>query len=195
MRGNGPTERSDRAAHPLLEPTGVTRPPQLERRWARWTAAAGCLGALGYGGLKAIWALGGTIGVDDPAKLRAAGTSDSMWLVENLGTVALAALASLILLALVLPMGAVVPRPILRTLGWLGTVMVVPGAVGLVEIVAYVTGVHGFGSVSLGGVSAGTYVFVYVCFLTLGLAFAATTFLTRRRRGDQGARLGKIRVS
>lgn len=152
-------------------------------RWARWTAAVGCLAALGYGGLKAIWALGGTIGIDDPSQLRPAGTSDVMWLVENMGTVALAALAALILLALVLPAGALVPRRILRTLGWLGVVMVVPGAVGLLEILDYIAGSHLFSATQLGGISAGTYVFVYVCFLTLGLSFAATARLTRQAPG------------
>lgn len=142
----------------------------------------GCLGALGYGGLKALWALGAMFGVDDPAQLRTSGVSDSLWAIENFGTVVLAALAALILIALVVPVGAVVPRPILRTLGWLGTVMVVPGAVGLVESLDYIAGSHVFTGIRLGGISPGTYVFVYLCFLMLGLAFAATTLLTRPRR-------------
>lgn len=151
-------------------------------RWARWTAAAGCLGAIGYGGLKASWAAGATFGMVDPGQLRQPGTATGIWAVENLATVALAALAALILLALVLPAGTFVPRPILRTLGWLGTIMVVPGAVGLVGILDYIAGTHLFRDTKLGGVSPATYVFVYICFLTLGLAFASTTFLTRRSR-------------
>ena len=148
---------------------------------ARWTAAAGWLGALGYGGLKAVWAFGATVGVADPQQLRPAGTSATAWVVENLATVALAALAALILLALVTPWGARLPARIVRTLGWLGTVMVIPGGVGLAETLDYIAGTHAFGAVSLGGISPATFVFVYACFLTLGLSFAATSFLTRRR--------------
>jgi hypothetical protein len=123
--------------------------------------------------------MGATIGMSDPAQLRPAGASDGMWVVENLGTVALAALAVAILAALVLPSGAIVPRGLVRALGWLGAIMVVPGALGLAEVIDYLAGTHLFRDVQLGGVSAATYVFVYICFLTLGLAFAATTFLTR----------------
>lgn len=181
---------SEAGAH-VSHPRGVADPsvspdrsaPGPERHWAKWTAAAGCLGALGYGGLKAAWALGVTIGIDHPAQLRPAGTSDGLWLIENLATAALAGIAALILLALILPAGAFVPRWIVRTLGWLGTVMVIPGAVGLAEILDYIGGTHLFHGTNLGGVSAGAYVFVYICFLALGLAFAGTTFLTRESRG------------
>lgn len=202
MRGTERTERTDRAAQPLPEPTGVTRSLQLEWRSAWWTAAAGCLGALGYGGLKAIWAMGAMVGVDHPEQLRPAGTSTAMWVAENMGTVALAALAALILLALVMPWGALVPRGILRTLGWLGTIMVIPGAVGLAETLDYIAGSHLFSGTSLGGISPVTFVFVYVCFLTLGLAFAATSFLTRHLgdparvvpgRGQTGAPTSRTR--
>jgi hypothetical protein len=127
--------------------------------------------------------LGATIGLSDPAQLHAADRSMTVgvWLFAYWGTAALAVLAAAILLALVLPWGALVPRPVLRTIAWLGTLMVLPGAAGLVMIVAYITGLHRLGASSLGGLYAGTYVFVYACFLVLGFAFAATSFLTRRR--------------
>lgn len=126
--------------------------------------------------------MGATIGLSDPSQLHAADRSLAfgVWVFAYWGTAALAVLAVAILLALVLPWGAVVPRPILRTLGWLGGLMVVPGAVGLVMILAYVTGIR-LGASRLGGLYPGTYAFVYLCFLALGFAFAATTFLTRRR--------------
>lgn len=152
---------------------------QRRVRWAKMAAAAGCLAALGYGGLKALWAMGATIGINDPGQLRPAGTTPALWALENLGTTGLAALAVLILLALVHPRGTRVQRLIVRPLGWLGTVMVIPGAVGLAEILDYIARTHLFPPVELGGVSPLTYVFVYACFLTLGLAFAATSFLTR----------------
>lgn len=150
-------------------------------RWAKVTAAAGCLGAIGYGGLKTLWAMGATVGIDNPVELRPAGTSTGLWALENLATTGLAALAALILLGLVLPRLKGVPRLIVRSFGWLGTIMVIPGGVGLTEILDYVAGTHVFPPVELGGVSPVTYVFVYACFLTLGLAFAATSFLTMER--------------
>lgn len=163
--------------------------------WAKWTAAAGCLGALGYGGLKAIWAFGATLGMDDPAQLHPAGESIAMWVVANVVTVALAALAAAILLALVMPWGAMVPRRILRTFGWLGTIMVIPGAAGLAEILDYIAGTHLFRGTTTGGIDPLAFVFVYLCFLAMGLGFAATSYLTRHegthgspQRRDQAGR-------
>lgn len=150
-------------------------------RWAKLAVTAGCLGALGYGGLKALWAMGATVGIENPLQLRPAGTSTGQWALENLATTGLAVLAALILLGLVQPGLIGVPRLILRSLGWLGTIMVIPGAVGLAEILDYVAGTQLFPPAELGGVSPATYVFVYACFLTLGLAFAATSFLTMER--------------
>lgn len=158
-------------------------------RWARMAAAAGCVGALGYGGLKALWALGVTVGIDKPAHLRPAGTSTGEWALENLATTGLAALAALILLGLVQPRITAVPALILRTLGWLGTIMVVPGVAGLALILDYMAGTHLFPPTNLGGVSPVTYVFVYACFLTLGLAFAATSLLTMWPNSQQHRRL------
>ena len=164
-------------------------------RWAKVTAAAGCLGALGYGGLKALWALGATVGIDNPVELRPAGTSTGLWALENLATSGLAALAALILLGLVQPRSKGGPRRMVRSFGWLGTIMVIPGGVGLAEILDYVAGAHLFPPVELGGVSPVTYVFVYACFLTLGVAFAATSFLTMERgsgRADGVLRGGEV---
>lgn len=165
--------------------------------WAKWTAAVGCLGALGYGGLKAFWAFGATFGVDHPEQLHPAGESIGMWVGANLVTVALAALAAAILLALVMPWGAMVPRRILRTFGWLGTIMVIPGAGGLAEILDYIAGTHLFRGTT-GGIAPITFVFVYLCFLAMGLGFAATSYLTRHeavrgsrhRRGQESASPG-----
>lgn len=155
------------------------------QRWAKTAAAAGCLGALGYGGLKALWAMGATVGIDNPAQLRPTGTSAELWALENLGTTGLAGLAALILLGLVHPGVTGVPRLIVRALGWLGTIMVIPGALGLAEILDYVAGTGLLPPANLGGVSPVTYVFVYACFLTLGLAFAATSLLTMGPRSER----------
>jgi hypothetical protein len=144
-------------------------------------ALAGCLAAAGYGTLKAVWALDGTIGLRDPSVLRetARSVTATQHVIAYWGTVALAALAAGILLALVRPWGRRVPRRPLRVLAALGALLAVPGAAGFVLSVANIAGLHHVGEDRLGGLYPGTFVFVYGCFFLLGVAFAATVWLTR----------------
>ena len=69
-------------------------------------------------------------------------------------------------------------RPLLRTQAWVGSLIGVVGAVGLVLIIRYYVG--DLSNKRLGDLDAGTFLFVYVCFLVLGVSFAATAWLTRR---------------
>lgn len=147
-------------------------------RLAAVTAAAGALAALGYGALKAIWALGGTLGVN--------GTPP--W-VEDMpgwqhflafwGTVILAVAAAALVAALVSPWGR--SRRPLRALAWLGAVLLTP--VGLIGTAQSVAGIEGDPTLS-----PAVYAFVYGSFLTLGLAFASTAWLTRRRYARERVR-------
>jgi hypothetical protein len=54
----------------------------------------------------------------------------------------------------------------------------VAGVAGLIVMIQYFAG-DGGGD-RLGGIHPATYVFVYSCFLVLGLAFGVTAWLTRR---------------
>ena len=45
--------------------------PADRQRHARWMAYLGCAGALGYGGMKVVWALGGTVGLSNPEHFHA----------------------------------------------------------------------------------------------------------------------------
>jgi hypothetical protein len=148
------------------------------QRRARRMAYVGCCGALGYGVMKVIWALGGTIGVDPksfrlaPAGLTTAGRYFDYW-----GTQILAGLAVVILLGLVYPWGnGRIVRPVLRTLAWAGSLLAVVGVVGLILTIRD----YHLGADRLGGVDPGTFLFTYLCFLVLGVSFGVTAWLTRR---------------
>lgn len=112
---------------------GVGSRPQVTRSaapdaLARVAAYAGVAGALGYAALKTSWALGGTVGVSDPAPWEdpppgspwAALDGSLLLRLAFEGTVVLALLAALVLLALVEPWGRRVPQRPLRALAWLG---------------------------------------------------------------------------
>lgn len=158
----------------LVDP-GACRPAAVGRSRVATTAArAGCAAAAGYGALKLSWALGATIGVQSPARLRqgeAQAGGDERWLAYW-GTVLLALLAVLLLLALVRYPGS----RTLRALGWIGSLLIVPGVAGLALLMGRAAGI---GRQDLGGLYPGTYLVVYGCFLTLGLAFALTAATPR----------------
>lgn len=144
-------------------------------------AYLGCSAALGYGVLKLIWSLGGTIGLRDPEVLRASlrATTGVTRFFDYWGTPILAGLAVVILLGLVYPWGnVVIVRPLLRALAWAGSLVAVAGVAGLISTIRYFTG--DLSGDRLGGIQPGTFVFVYVCFLVLGVAFGLTAWLTRR---------------
>ncbi len=148
------------------------------QRRARRVAYLGCAAALGYGGLKALWALGSTLGrhgqMHNPAGLPAA----QQWF-DNWGTPLLAGLAVVILLGLVYPWGNVkVVRPLLRALAWAGSLLAVAGVGEFVQTARYFAG--DLPEHWLGGIYPVTFLFVGVCFLVLGVAFGVTAWLTRR---------------
>jgi hypothetical protein len=94
------------------------------------------------------------------------------------GTPILAGLAAVILLGLVYPWGnVVIVRPLLRALAWVGSLVAVAGVAGLIATIQYF---GDLGNDRLGGIHPATYLFVYACFLALGVAFGATAWLTRR---------------
>ena len=147
----------------------------VRRRRARRIVYIGVAAAVAHAALKVAWALGSTIGVEDETVWEQSTTTEleiALW-----GTAALAAIAAAILLALVQPWGRVVPRRVLRTLAWLGSVvMTVAGAVGLALIIGYLVGAW---DMDRGDLYTITYVYVYGGFLLLGLAFGTTAWLTR----------------
>ena len=149
-------------------------------RRARRTAYLGCAGALGYGVVKLVWALGFNVGLSDPDHYRTelAATTGFTRFFDDWGTPILAGLAVVVLLGLVYPWGNGVLRRPLRILAWLGSLMCVVGVAGVILTIQYFAGA--LDSDRLGDVSSGTYLFVYLCFTVLGMAFGATAWLTRR---------------
>lgn len=155
--------------------------PADRQRYAPWMAYLGCAGALGYGVMKIVWALGGTVGIRNPKHFHAVenGLSAPGRFFDQWGTQILAGLAIVILLGLIYPWGdRPILRRLLRTLAWAGSLMAVVGVYGLILIIRYYAGDHGIGR---GDHYAGTYLFTYICFTMLGVGFAGTAWLTRRR--------------
>jgi hypothetical protein len=147
--------------------TGDSR--DLDRqRHAKELAHLGCAGALGYGLMKVDWALAGTIGLRNPTHFHATenGLSAPGRFLDQWGSQILAGLAIVILLGLVYPWGNKrILRPLLRTLAWAGSLMAVVGLYGLILTIVYYAGDHG--AVGLGDLHPGTFLFIYICFLTL----------------------------
>jgi hypothetical protein len=140
-------------------------------------AFLGCAGALGYGVLKVVWALGGRVGVRAQFRLAPGGLTAPQRFFDCWGTPMLA-VAVVILLGLVYPWGYGILRPLLRILAWAGSLLGVVGVVGLILTIGYYVG--DVGKNRLGDLDPGTFLFVYLCFLVLGVAFGVTAWLTRR---------------
>ena len=84
-----------------------------------------------------------------------------------------------ILVGLVYSWGnVIILRPLLRTLAWAGPPVAVAGVAGLIVTIQYFAG--DLDPDRLGGIHPATFLFVYTCFLVLGLAFGVTAWLTRR---------------
>jgi len=155
--------------------------PADRQRRARRIAYLGCAAVLGYGVLKAVWSLGGTVGLRDPEQFRPApqGVTGMARFFDYWGTPILAGLAVVILLGLVYPWGnGRILRPLLRALAWAGSLVGVAGAAGLVVTIGYFVG--DLSNDRLGAIHPATFLFVYASFLVLGLAFGVTAWLTRR---------------
>jgi len=142
-------------------------------------AHLGCAAAAGYAVLKTAWALGSTVGVTaDPAAWETFLTQMGGRTVALWGTVLLASLAGAILLSMVQPWGRHVPRRVRASLAWLGFAIMAP--VGLVRLGETIVGaVAGNPSPLL---TPAIYVYVYTCFVVLGMTFAVTAWRTRTPR-------------
>lgn len=154
--------------------------PADRQRHAKELACLGCAGAFGYGAMKVVWALGGTIGLRDPEHFHAStnGLSGPGRLFDDWGSQTLAGIAIVILVGLVYPWGdRPILRPLLRTLAWIGSLIAVWGLVGLILSILYIAGDRS--AIELGDLDPGTYVFTYICFTMLGVGFAGTAWLTR----------------
>ena len=126
-------------------PCALRRPgvPADRQRRARRLAYLGCAAALGYGVLKLVWSLGGTVGLRDPEVLRASltATTGVQRFFDYWGTPILAGLAVVILLGLVYPWGNVaILRLLLRALAWAGSLVAVAGVAGLIVMILYFAG-------------------------------------------------------
>lgn len=153
--------------------------PADRQRRARVVAYLGCAAALGYGVLKLVWSLGGTVGRNGPMPPPPASITGLGRLFDYWGTPILAGLAVVILLGLVYPWGNVpIVRPLLRALAWAGSLVAVAGVGEFVQTIRYFAG--DLPKHWLGGIYPATFLFVGVCFLVLGLAFGVTAWLTRR---------------
>ncbi|MGI8595262.1 MAG: hypothetical protein ACR2ML_13030 [Solirubrobacteraceae bacterium] len=139
-------------------------------------AHLGCGAAAGYAVLKAAWALGSTLGVNADAAAwedflaHMGGRMLALW-----GTVLLALLASAILLSLVEPWGRRVPRRLRASLAWMGFATMAPiGLIRLGQTLAEAIAGNPFPLLT-----PAIYIWVYSCFVVLGLTFAVTAWRTR----------------
>ncbi len=138
-------------------------------------ARLGCAAAAGYAVLKTAWALGSTVGVNaDPAAwedflAQFGGPAVALW-----GTVLLALLASAILLSMVQPWGQRVPRRLRASLAWMGFATMAPiGLIRLGQTIAEAVAGNPFPLLT-----PAIYIYVYTCFVVLGLTFAVTAWRT-----------------
>ncbi len=154
-------------------------------RFARTAAYIGVAAALGYATLKAVWGAGGTVGVNGTPVWQDE-LSSVKWMLASWGTVALAALAAGILLALVQGWGHALPRRVLRVLAWTGcVVMTTVGLIGTGEVLAYAVGLLNMSVDEPGDLAPAVYGYVYGSFLVLGVAFGLTAWATRPSREPQ----------
>ncbi len=138
-------------------------------------AHVGCAAAAGYGAIKAAWGLGSTVGVRDSAVFAGFMAQIGGALIAVWATVLLALVAGAILQSLVQPWGGRVPRRLRASLAWLGFAIMTP--VGLLSLAGTVAkAVAGQPDPML---SPAIYIYVYTCFVVLGLSFAVSAWRTR----------------
>jgi hypothetical protein len=189
LGGRSPPEQEDSRIRrlPTLPPSHF---PADRQRLAKRAAYLGCPGSVGYGGMKVIWALGGTLGMSNPATFHAKenGLPLGQRLFDDWGTPILAGLGMVILLGLVYPSGnKPVLRPLLRALVWAGSLVGVVGVIGLILTLSGTSMVKlSSGGNDWGSLDTGVYVFTYLCFVAVGVGFAVTAWLTRRANGNRG---------
>jgi len=122
--------------------------------------------------------LGSTIGVRDTAAFEGFVAKLGGPLIAGWATVLLALLAGAILQSLVQPWGRRVPRRLRASLAWLGFAIMTPvGLLSLGQTVADAVAGNPFPMLT-----PTVYIWVYGCFVVLGLSFAVTAWLTREPR-------------
>lgn len=167
------------------------------RRATTASALIGCAALAVYAALKAVWAMGGEVGVRDPAQWQEMLGSLTRWQLFGAfwGTVLLDAAGVALLIALAWQpsrLAASSAIRVLRALGWLaGTGLTLGGLAGLAVSVGPATGLWRAALGDPGPLADWVFIVVYGAFLAAGLAFLATATLTRpvaagtRLRGDQ----------
>jgi hypothetical protein len=166
----------------------ATSPPTLppaSGRSVMATATAGVLGLLGYAGLKAHWALGGTVGITDEEGwtdlldgLTTAEFFGAFW-----GTVLLDAAGAALLLALagIALGGSRRGRRVVIGLAALGGGLLgLAGAAGLTVTAGPLLGLWPARPDGYGPMAPWVFVFVYSCFLVFGVALLLLVRLARR---------------
>lgn len=139
-------------------------------------AHVGCAAAAGYAAIKTAWGLGSTVGVRDSAVLKDFMAQIGGPLIAVWATVLLALLAAAILQSLVQPWGRRIPRRLRASLAWLGFATMIP--IGLLSLAGTVA--KAFAGQPDPMLSPAIYVYVYTCFVVLGLSFAVTAWRTRQ---------------
>ena len=153
-------------------------------RGARMVSAlVGCAALAVYAVLKAIWAVGGEVGVRDPAQWREmlAGLTRGQLFGAFWGTVLLDIAGAVLLLALavVQPGPALLVRAV-RLLGWLaGAALTLAGGAGLAVSVGPAAGWWPSAPGDPGPLADWVFILVYGAFLVVGLPFLATAALRR----------------
>lgn len=154
------------------------------------SALVGCAALAVYAGLKASWAVGGEVGVRDPAQWRAmlSGLTEGQLFGALWGTVLIDVAGAVLLLALaVLPPSAAPLVRVVRLLGWLaGGALTLAGGAGLAISVGPATGLWTSAPGSPGPLADWVFILVYSAFLVVGLAFLATAALRRPRGREAG---------
>ncbi|MBA3860761.1 MAG: DUF3995 domain-containing protein [Solirubrobacterales bacterium] len=125
--------------------------------------------------MKVAWGLGSTLGIRDTAAYETFIDETGGPLLAVWGTVLLALLAGAILLSLVHPWGRRVPRRLRASLAWLGFAIMTP--VGLLSLGG--TLANAIAGTPFPLLTPAIYIWVYGCFVVLGLTSAVTAWRTR----------------
>lgn len=150
------------------------------------SALVGCAALAAYAALKVVWALGGQLGVRDPAEWQQmlSSLTDGQLFGAFWGTVLIDVAGAALLIALARWPSYRADSPparVLRGLGWLaGVGSTLVGLAGLAVSVGPATGLWTEAPGDPGPLADWVFVVVYGAFSVVGLAFLATTTLTGR---------------
>lgn len=156
------------------------------------SAVIGCAALAVYAGLKAVWAVGGQLGVRDPAEWQhmLGGLTRGQLFITFWGTVLLDAAGAALLITLAMQparLARSLTLRVLRALGWVGGAgLAAAGLVGLAVSIGPATGLWRSAPGSAGPLSDWVFIVVYGAFFTVGVALLVTT--TRSRPTGRGDR-------